>query len=181
MEIVSDNIIFALAAFYLWLLFGFLSDSVSCDMKKLLTKNILARNIIAIISFFLLFAVVDTNNKNNVVELWKKTFVVYILFLLLSKNKWYFSLPILGLIILEQSIAVYVRNKTNINNEKLDGETKIIIKHDEFYKFIKFREILQYGIVTLIFGGFLSYFMRQRKSFGKSFSLYKFLFYFTCK
>lgn len=181
-NIDNNEIIFGIAAFYLWLLFGFLSTSVSCDMNRLLNNNILIRNIIGIMSFFLLFAVIDKDSNESLLNLTFKTIFVYILFLLMSKNKWYFSLPILSLIFIERAVQVYINNKLKINNDDdINNPSLIIIDHDYIHKINKIQEYLRICIYTLIILGFISYAYRQKKHFKHNFSLYKLIFNFKCR
>ena len=181
-KIDNNEILFALAAFYLWLLFGFLSSSVSCDMNRLLSNNILIRNIIGVMSFFLLFAVVDKDNNESLYNLAFKTMFVYAIFILMSKNKWYFSLPILFLIFIERAMQVYINNKSKINdNDNIDKPSLIIIDHDFINKINKIQEYLRVSIYGLILLGFLSYAYRQKKHFKHNFSLYKLIFNFKCR
>ena len=113
----SFDIRFAIAALYLWLLFGFLSSMVSCDMQRLMNDNIVFRHTVGITAFLLLFTTLDSDNKDNVFQTWKKTIMVYFVFLLLTKSKWYFSVPTLFLIVLDQSINIQIRYLINNNRE----------------------------------------------------------------
>jgi hypothetical protein len=105
-----------LTGLYLWLLFGYLSSMISCDLQKLMTENNIIRHIIGIIAFFFLFTLVDSNNKLHIGYVWLKTFIVYFLFILMTKSKWYFSLPVLLLIIIDQSIKFHIEYLNNINS-----------------------------------------------------------------
>lgn len=95
----------AIAGLYLWLLFGFLSSIVSCDIKKLINENVYFRHFVGLISFFLLFTITDKDNDNdlNISRIWMNTFFVYLIFLMMTKSKWYFSIPVLLLIVIDQS------------------------------------------------------------------------------
>ena len=73
----------ALSGFYLWLLFGFLNHSVSCDLQRLMQRNLIFRHVVSIVSFFLLFTVIDTSNKAPVYLLLLKTLFIYFLFLVI--------------------------------------------------------------------------------------------------
>ena len=61
MLLEKNEIIFdgkkSLSALYLWLLFGFLSTMVSCDLQKWMVDNTFFRHVIGIIAFFFLFTV----------------------------------------------------------------------------------------------------------------------------
>jgi hypothetical protein len=45
----------AIAGFLLWLLFGFLSSMVSCDLQRFMQSHLLFRHFVGLVSFFFLF------------------------------------------------------------------------------------------------------------------------------
>lgn len=159
----------ALSGLYLWLLFGFLSNMVSCDFQKMMKNNLVLRHIVGIVSFFLLFTVLDTTNKVPVPILMIKTLFIYFLFLLMMKNKYYTSIPILGLIVFDQVIKVHINYLMNINSPK-----------EEITTWEKHRDTLNFGLIGLIIAGFLSYAYRQYNEFGDDFSWTKLLFDYRC-
>jgi hypothetical protein len=160
----------AIAGLYLWLLFGYLSNLVSCDIKQYITKNVYFRHFIGLISFFLLFTVVDKDNGLDVINIWLKTCYVYFIFLLMTKSKWYFSIPTLILLLIDQSIKFQI----DFDKNKDPKNTKII--HYE-----KIREIFYFLIILMIVLGFIHYAIRQYNEFGSNFSIIKLLLYSTCK
>lgn len=163
----------SLTSLYLWLLFGYLSSMVSCDVQKLMTNNILFRHIVGVIAFFLLFTLIDKDNKLHIYDIWKKTLVIYFVFLLMIKSKWYFSLPVLFILIVDQSIKSHIEYLTRFNTK--DNNIKNIIK------FKKLRDVLYKILIGIIILGFLNYNWRQYNQFEKDFSFTKLLFTATCK
>lgn len=160
----------AMSALYLWLLFGFLSTMVSCDFQRWMKDNILMRHFIGIIAFFFLFTILDKTNKSSIGIVWLKTFMVYAVFLLMIKSKWYFSLPVIVLLIIDQSLKsqyLYLE-QTNKDDTTLPSITK-------------WRNNLSYIIYGVIIIGFVSYGVRQYEEFGDDFSFVKLLFHFNCK
>jgi hypothetical protein len=160
----------AIAGLYLWLLFGYLSTMVSCDIKRLMTDNFYFRHFVGLISFFLLFTVIDKDNDLDILNVWLKTCFAYFIFLLMTKSKWYFSIPVLIFIIIDQSVKFqfdFVKNKT--------PEDKII----DYYE--KVREYIYNILILLIVAGFLHYALRQYSEFGSKFSLIKLFLYSRCK
>jgi len=160
----------AMSALYLWLLFGFLSTMVSCDFQRWMKDNIIMRHFIGIIAFFFLFTILDKTNKSSIGIIWLKTFIVYAVFLLMVKSKWYFSLPVIVLLIIDQSLKsqyLYLE-QTNKNDTTLPSITK-------------WRNNLSYIIYGVIIIGFVSYGVRQFEEFGDDFSFVKLLFHFNCK
>lgn len=160
----------AIIGLYLWLLFGYLSNIVSCDIKRLMTEHTYFRHFVGIISFFLLFTVIDKDNELNVIHIWVKTCFVYFIFLLMTKSKWYFSIPTLILLVIDQSI------KFQIDFIKTaDPKSNKIILYE------KYRDIFYILIGIMIIAGFIHYSVRQYNDFGSQFSIIKLLLHNTCK
>jgi hypothetical protein len=160
----------AIAGLYLWLLFGYLSNILSCDIKQYITKNVYFRHFVGLVSFFLLFTVVDKDNDLDVINIWLKTCYTYFIFLLMTKSKWYFSIPTLILLLIDQSF------KFQIDFDKTkDPKNPIIIRYE------KIREIIYLIIIIIIVVGFIHYAIRQYNEFGSDFSIIKLLLYSTCK
>lgn len=160
----------AIAGLYLWLLFGYLSNILSCDIKQYITKNVYFRHFVGLVSFFLLFTVVDKDNDLDVINIWLKTCYTYFIFLLMTKSKWYFSIPTLILLLIDQSF------KFQIDFDKTkDPKNPNIIRYE------KIREIIYLIIIIIIVVGFIHYAIRQYNEFGSDFSIIKLLLYSTCK
>jgi len=159
----------AITALYLWLLFGFLSQMISCDFFEW-SNNIWFRHFIGIISFFFLFTVIDTSNKTSIGIIWLKTLIVYGVFLLMVKSKWYFSLPVLFLLMLDQTLRSHYRF-LQANNPK-DASLESINTS---------RTYLSILIYSLIIIGFIAYGIRQYREFGTNFSWIKLLFHYGCR
>ena len=171
----------AIAGLYLWLLFGFLSNMVSCDIKRFM-NNTYFRHFIGLVSFYLLFTITDKDNNLNIVSIWLQTFFVYFIFLMMTKSKWFFSIPVLLLLIIDQSYKFQIdfiqkdkkESKDNKDNKEIKNDNKV-----ETYENI--RKYLYYTIIILIVIGFIQYAVRQYKEFGSKFSFSKLLFYSSCK
>jgi hypothetical protein len=163
----------AIAGLYLWLLFGYLSNIVSCDIKKYITDNVYFRHFVGLISFFLLFTVVDKDNDLDVLNIWLKTCFVYFIFLLMTKSKWYFSIPTLILLIIDQSIKFQIDFDKNKEKNNSKEKNNIVL-------YEKMREILYNIIIFVIVIGFIHYAIRQYNNFGSKFSFIKLLLYSTC-
>ena len=159
----------ALSALYLWLLFGYLSTMVSCDFQRWMKDNLLVRHFIGIISFFFLFTVIDRTNNTSIGIIWLKTFIVYAVFVFMVKSKWYFSLPVLVLLVVDQSIKSHYGYVEN--NNKNDASLPAIAS---------WRDKLSYLLYALIAAGFIAYTVRQYNEFGSEFSLIKLLFHYDC-
>lgn len=161
----------ALTGLYLWLLFGYLSSMISCDLQKLMTKNNVIRHIVGIVAFFFLFTLIDSQNKSHIHigYIWLKTLIVYLIFILMTKSKWYFSLPVLLIIIIDQSIKFHIEYLNDINSSD-----------KSINEFEKLRNILYILLIGLIIVGFTHYGIRQYNEFGNDFSITKLLFTSKC-
>ena len=182
-----NKVVFLLASVYFWLLFGGIGDTLSCDLKKSF-ENPIFRQFTAIISIFLLFVIIDKNDA-GAYEIWKNTLILYVFYLLLTKSKWYFSIIIIILVLIDQTLFSenkYLSNKNITNNSNnsnnnsnnsnnSNNNLKLIEKYDTYRKYI------QYVIIFLIIFGSIHYFLRQKNKFGKNFDMFKFLFDVTCK
>ena len=88
---------------------------------------------------------------------------------MMIKSKWYYSIPVLTLLIIDQSIKAHIQYLTNTNpsNTNINYYTKL---RDAVYKVI----------VTLIIVGFVHYAYRQYIEFGPDFSWSKLIFSSKC-
>lgn len=159
---INDN----LSGIYLWLLFGFLSVYVNCDLQRFLRNNPVVLHLVGLYTFFFLFTSLDSNNKAGLFVTWIKTFVIYVLFLLTTKSKWYFAVSVLLLLLVDKSYKYYVeQNKRMWNNEKRES-------------FTKFQEALTYwltfSIIAIIFIGVIHYIYLQKIEHKSKFSYWTF-------
>lgn len=160
-----------LSALYLWLLFGYLSTMVSCDLQRWMMNNTIFRHFIGIVAFFFLFTVFDTTGTSSVGKIWLKTVFVYFIYILMTKSKWQFALPVLLLLIIDQTIALhikYIKANPEENNKK------------EIKSWNSRRDYLDILMILFIVVGVIHYIIRQRNEFGKGFSWSKFFFVNRC-
>ena len=141
-------------------------------------NNVYFRHFIGVIAFFLLFTITDKDNDLNIGGIWIKTFFVYFIFLMMTKSKWFFSVPVLLLLIVDQSYKFEI---DFIDKNKKENKKETIKYDNEIQKYENIRTYLYYAIITLIVVGFIHYTLRQYKEFGSKFSFSKLLFYSSCK
>ena len=67
----------ALTGLYLWLLFGFLSTMINCDMQIFMMENQIFRHLCGILAFFLLFTIINKDSRISVTTMWQKTIYLY--------------------------------------------------------------------------------------------------------
>lgn len=161
----------ALSGFYLWLLFGFLSVSVSCDIQKWISNKIWFRHLMGIVAFFFLFTILDTNSANySIGVIWIKTLIVYVAFLMMTKSRAYFSIPVLLLLVLDQTL------KSHQNYLEKNQSPQKTIKTIQTV-----RKIITLLLVVLIIVGFIEYTVHQKREYGDKFDVSKLLFGYGCK
>jgi hypothetical protein len=158
----------ALSGIYLWIIFAYLSTTLNCDLQRLLMKNPIFIHIMGWTSFFFLFTLLDANNKTTMSIILIKTVFVYIMFVLMTKSKWYFVVPVLGILLIDQAIkkrvAIYSQNEST---SKASVEAmKIQQAYISYW--------LNIVIIVLIIVGSLHYMYLQHIEYGKDFSFYKF-------
>ena len=170
-------IILLISSIYIWLVFGYLSDTVSCDIKKMLNNNYL-KQIAALISIFLLFVVIDKDSNKNSFMLIKDTLIVYLFYLLLTKNKWYFIVPVILFMLIYQFLRVEINFLTN-KHEKSHEKNESI--NEKIHNYTKYLNNIEWIIVILIVLGFIHYLIRQKLEFKKRFNFVKLLLTNTCK
>ena len=99
----------ALGSLYLWLLFGFFSTLLNCDIQKYIMKHTILMYIGSLVAFFFLFTIIDDNNSIPLHLLWLKTIFVFIMFIMMTKTKYYFSIAVVILLLVDQSILYHMK------------------------------------------------------------------------
>ena len=161
----------ALSSMYLWLLFAFLSPMINCDLQMLIKRHEWMKHIVAIVAFFFLFTIIDQKNNTNLATIWVKTFFVYFLFILTTKSKWYFAIPTIALLLIDQS----VKKSMAIRQAKSQLSASTEMKYKEASRLINVI------VTTSIITGVIHYFFLQKHEKGSAFSFTKFLFGIGCK
>jgi hypothetical protein len=129
---------------------------------------------VGIIAFFLLFTVIDTDNESDVFNIWMKTMYIYFIFLLMTKSKWYFSIPVFVLLVVDQSFKFQIKfEEKQKEKRKNNGPTMALYEN--------IRDKLNVCIIALIVIGFMHYAIRQYNEYGSKFSLVKLILHHTCR
>lgn len=153
-----------LSAVYLWLIFGITLSLFNCKIVKAINKNILLQYSTLFISIFFLFIVLESeNSKKHIYVLLLNSLIIFISFILLIKINKIFSILILILILINQTLKVHINYLINNNIYKKNNN---IINY-----YIKIRNIINIIICILILIGFFSIIIEN----AYSFNLYKFL------
>lgn len=150
----------SLAALYLWLMFGYLGVLLNCDLQRLISSSQWLRHILGIVAFYFLFTVIDPNNNVPVWVTLLKTVMVYVLFVLATKSRWYFAGTSLILLLADQMI----KNHMAYLEKSKPEESREVVE-----KLRKVRKMLLYLIILVILVGTVEYYLKQRKDKGDDF------------
>lgn len=150
----------ALSGIYLWLIFGLVVAHVNCDVRRFMDGNGLLRHLITLLAFFFLFTIVDGNNKSDLLTTWVKTLIIYVLFVLMTKSKWYFVIPVIALLLADQSL------KRHLGFKKNNGH----VEEQEEKRILKASEVINWVVVGVIIVGCVHYMYLQYTEYGKDFS-----------
>jgi hypothetical protein len=159
----------ALSGFYLWLLFGFLSGLLSCDLQHLVNNNMYVRHLIALVCFFFLFTILDQNNNTSYWKVWLKTIFVYVIFLITTKTNAWASVIIVVILIADQTVKMEmaaVERSQDVSDPSVISKLK---------RLKNFRHLLSYGLIVAALIGFIFYYMKQKKIYGEDFDAILFL------
>jgi hypothetical protein len=164
-----------LSGFMLWVLFGIYGVPVSCDIRKFFKNNSIYTHALGVVLFFFLFTMSNDSDDDNkhIIDIWVSTIALYIFFVMWSKSKWYFSIPPLILLLIDQSIAMqykYVQSTISDSTTNNNSDTDIIHK---------IRLIIKICVMCIITIGFIHYNIYQYND-KSSYSFYKLMTSYAC-
>jgi hypothetical protein len=156
---------YALSALYLWMAFGLMTTIINCDLQRAMRLSPFLFHFVGITAFFFLFTLIDPSNTVGVHMVWLKTIFVYGMFVLMTKSKWYFTVPVLGLLLVDQTQkkqVAFIKARQEASDGDLDA-----------YQVLS-SEYINKAVIGLIVVGALHYMYLQKLHFKSKFSLYKF-------
>lgn len=166
----------ALSGMFLWILFGYLAALLNCDLQRFLKSNPLVIHLVGLLTFFFLFTLIDGTNKTSIANIWIKTVFIYILFVLTTKSKWYFVVPVLVILLIDQTIKKDLLYKKQLAEDKeapgkklTPEEIKLLEERVQIYS-----SFINKAIIVIIIIGALHYMYLQYLEYGSRFSIYKF-------
>ena len=165
----------ALTGMYLWILFGYLAALLNCDLQRLVKSHPLVIHLVGLLTFFFLFTLIDSSNKTSVTNIWIKTVFIYILFVLTTKAKWYFVVPVLIILLIDQTMK---KNLAYYKQMEADSPVKQEKAHEKVLKLEEqvhaYSSLINKAIIVLIIIGTIHYMYLQYIEYGSKFSFYKF-------
>lgn len=157
----------ALMGMYLWLLFGFLSATLNCDLQRILKNNPFALHVFGVVAFFFLFAIVEKKGSASLGTLWIKTLFLYTLFVLATKSKAIFVLPVILLLLVDQSL------KAHLEYEKRAQPTKAA---ELTVQVNQWSTLINRLIIIIVLMGVVHYAILQKSEYKEAFSWITFFF-----
>lgn len=163
----------ALSGMFLWIIFGYLSALLNCDLQRFLKHHPMFIHLMGIVAFFFLFTLIDTNNKTSILNVWIKTLFIYVLFVLMIKSKWYFVVPVLVLLLIDQTMK---------KDLTLMQASNLPLTEDSLKNRKSISKTINVMVIALIISGVIHYAYIQHREYKHKFSWYMFFFGITkCK
>ena len=140
---------------------NFLGNSLNCGLQKGLTDNFILRHLFL---YLIIFCTIDFTSKDNMdpLDIMKKSFIIYLFYLLLSKQN--AETLILIFILLISIYVLYLK----VNYE--EKQTKNTLIYEDSIEF------LSYTVALISIVGFGFYFSRQYTEHSDSFDMITFIF-----
>jgi len=161
--IFNRDIIRGIFLLILTILASTVENTFSCQTLQFIYKNTLVRQFLLL---FLIYFIIDFSTEKSLHPLYnlKYSLILYILYIIISKQNIYFSSIIFILL-----CTMYILNDLIDYYESLDDKKDI----EQLYKAINY---LYYFTISIIVLGFIIYFSKEYKEHKKTFRVFKFLF-----
>ena len=143
---------------------NFIAETLGCKIQKLLTNNMYAKNIVIILITYFSLGLSNGEYVISPLENFKNALLIWCAFIIFNKMNLIFTLVAFGLL----TIKLVLFNYIEYYNKK--GETSKSEKLKVYY-----NHLFTFNIGFIIVG-FILYFMKQYKEYGKKFNILKFLF-----
>ena len=144
---------------------NFVAETLSCQSQKLLTNNMYAKNVIILMVIYFCLGFTSSEKQVHPMVLAGKTLAIWAFFLLFNRlDIQYTMAAIIGLfliLVLKNYVDYYSSSEDNA--ALVDG-------------LLGTMDILFVAVSLTVIIGFLLYFKKQYKEYGKSFSLLTFIF-----
>lgn len=167
----QDNINEIIVGIFLLILLvcsNFLESTLSCQFRKLLLNNMIAKNIIIFLTLF--FTLNYTSIKRHPIDNLKIALIIFLFFILFNKTDIYFTLINFILLI----VIIFINQLIKYEKYILEKENIEIIS-TKIENMIKIRNYFIYLLLFLIIIGFLLYFKKQYNDHKKNFNFLTFL------
>ena len=151
---------------YLSLSTGFLTPLLGCQIFRLTKNNIYFRHLILLLFIYFIFDITATfQNYVNPLYTFFLAFCIYVLFILFSKMTLFYTLLVLGLIVI---IAIINKFKRYYNHELSDNEKKLQSSLEYLNNIENIFIILI--MISILIGSITYYLSKKQKYKGNKFS-----------
>ena len=147
----------AITTMFLWLTFNYVDPILNCDLQRILVNSDLAKHVLGIIAFYFLFTTIETSKKSSIAQMWLKTVTTYSIIMMMTKARWFFVVPALAIMLIDQSVH---REAIHLHS--------ISLEHLRFWLWV--------SAAALVIIGVIHYAYVQSKEKGADFSWYTFFF-----
>jgi len=145
---------------------NFLSETMGCQVQKLLTTNMIAKNIIILMVIYFALGFASDQTNPHPLHIMKQTLFIWVFFLIFNKMDMYFTIVVtfllFSILLCKDYISYYHGKNEKEYNEKI-----------AFLEDLSNKIIILTSLITIV--GFLLYFRKQRSDYSDSFSYSKFI------
>lgn len=142
---------------------NFLAETFSCSVRKILTKNFIAKHILLFCVIYFTNSInTDSKDKSSPLEKLQKSFIIYLFFIMFSKMNIFFTTVGFGIL-----SAIYI--SSDYTNYILDNKKQL----NSLVPYLK--NILRFSLVGWTIIGFIYNVIDKKKKYKKRFSLSKFI------
>ena len=145
---------------------NFLSETMGCQMQKLLTNNMFAKNIIILMVIYFALGFASDQTNPHPLHIMKQTLFIWVFFLIFNKMDVYYTTIVafllFSILLCKDYLKYYQTENEKENNEKIVYLENIVDKI-----------VIVTLLITIV--GFFIYFSKQRSDHSESFSYTKFI------
>jgi len=173
---LNDNLpLYSIFILFLIISASFITELFPCKVRKILNNNIYIKHFFGFLTM-LFFVILTTPIKNSdVLIIILKSFLVYIIFIFVTKTNYIFFITIMILLaIIYILILKKYELKDIIDNEKDNDEKNKLTNY--LNNFVIINDILFILVIILIIIGFLIYYGEKKYEYKKDFNFIIFLF-----
>jgi len=145
---------------------NFLSETMGCQIQKLLTNNMFAKNIIILMVIYFALGFASDQTNPHPLHIMKQTLFIWVFFLIFNKMDVYYTTIVafllFSILLCKDYLKYYQTENVKENNEKIVYLENIVDKI-----------VIVTLLITIV--GFFIYFSKQRSDHSESFSYTKFI------
>ncbi len=145
---------------------NFLAETMGCQMQKLLTNNMFAKNIIILMVIYFALGFASDQTNPHPWDIAKQTLFIWVFFLIFNKMDVYYT-TIVTILLFSILLCIDYLKYYKTKNEKENNE-KIV-----YLEAIVDKIVIVTLLITIV--GFFIYFSKQRSDHSESFSYTKFI------